>query len=138
MLLNVLPHLIACWNRWREELRPSAWFGVIHGDHLCWLVAQGKTLLAVRSLQLPAAANQTVLRRLLTTEALRLAIPAPTELQLCGNVPAHWSGAGSSGLICQWLDDPSRSAVRWAVSKPAEAAGDGEGDALPLAMAVAA
>jgi len=70
-----------------------------------------------------AQATRDWLVQTLRLEAMRLMLPMPAEIQLCGEVPAHWTKAQPDGLACSQLD----AAVRL----------DGQADAGAASSAVA-
>ena len=88
-VVGITPHFVSAWNRWHGALKPGAWFGLAH-DGVLRLGAprHGGRLGAVRTLALPAGADHYWLTQTLAREALLLDLPAPTLLQLCGQVPA--------------------------------------------------
>ncbi|MEC5217701.1 hypothetical protein RCH09_002663 [Actimicrobium sp. GrIS 1.19] len=105
-VLAITPQFFAAWNRWRKELRPDAWFAIVHDDVLTIGAIAQQRLRAVRA---TAMTNEVLhdrqwLPRHLQREALRLNLAMPAALQLCGDAPAHWTVQGSDGVRCTRLD----------------------------------
>ena len=110
-LCEIVPHFVAMLNRHRAALKPGAWFGLVH-DQVLTLGAIDETnragIAAVRAAALPdgvdaeaeaeAGAGAAWLAEHIAREALRLNLPAPQHLQLCGSVPPAWLGAKVSAL----------------------------------------
>lgn len=108
-LVAVAPHFIAAWNRWRGRLKPGAWFGVAQGGTLTLGAPQQRRLCAVRSAPFPAEAwqDKAALPGHLRREALRLNLPPPDTLHLCGQVGGFAPGQASltlGGLTLERLD----------------------------------
>jgi hypothetical protein len=64
----------------------------------------------VRAVAVPAGADGAWLATHVTREALRLDVPAPGRLQLCGDAPANWQTQGK--LACT-LFDAGRNGAGW-------------------------
>lgn len=96
VLLEVVPQFVAACNRWRKQVRPDAWYGLVH-DGVLTLHAGG----AVRAVALPVSAGPDWLAAQLQREALRLNIAAPQRLMASGAVPASWV----DGTLCTRLGD---------------------------------
>jgi hypothetical protein len=115
-LLEVVPQFIAAWNCWHRAVRAPAWFGIVHEQILTLGVIDHKRLCAVRTLPLPDIVWQDGqwLPARLAQEALRLNLPAPAQLQLCGDLPGQWMTHTLDSLQCMRLDatsQPPRSAA---------------------------
>lgn len=110
-VVEIVPHFVAAWNRWRGALKPGAWFGLLHQRLLTLAAIEGGRVRAVRALPVPAGADHGWLSQALTREALLHQLEAPPLLQLCGAPPAQWSAAvGHPGQIpCAALDAPARA-----------------------------
>ncbi len=69
-----------------------------------------RRLCAVRAARLPEGAGQdrAWLARHLKREALRLELPMPARLDLCGAVPEPWLQPAPDGLSCTRLGDRER------------------------------
>ncbi|WP_426111098.1 hypothetical protein [Massilia sp. PWRC2] len=92
-VLEVAPQFVVMLNRWRASLAPGDWFGVVHDGVLTLGVCDGNgggALLALRALASGAHPNGAALREQVAREALRLNLPAPARLRLCGSVPPAW------------------------------------------------
>ena len=91
-LLSVAPQFVVAWNAWCRKIGPDDWFGVMHENRMTYAVAGEKGPAAVGAVNLPpqAIADQERLHEILLRDALRLNVPAPQVLKLCGRVPLHW------------------------------------------------
>jgi hypothetical protein len=110
-LVGLTPQFVALWNRWRKQLKNGAWLGIVHGGTLTLGAAAHGHLQAVRTAAIPVGAGGiTWLREHLAREAMRLNLPAPQLLQLCGAYPADWitvNGAltdAADNLVCAALE----------------------------------
>ena len=105
-LVSLAPQFILAWNRWRKKLQPHAWFGVAHASMLTLGAVDAQRLCAVRAITMPPGAWQDShwLPEQLTREALRLNLPAPSHIQLCGSVPGQWVSQSFGALTCTRLD----------------------------------
>lgn len=92
VLLEVAPHFVAAWNSWRKHLQEGIWFGVLHQKVLTFAVLGKNGPEFVRDVALPdeAMRDQHRVPEILAREALRLNVPMPPEIRLCGQIPAHW------------------------------------------------
>lgn len=90
-IVDIVPHFVTAWNRWRGALKAGAWFGLAHDNLLTLGAVQGKRLHAVRALPIPHGADHYWITQTLTREALLLDLDAPQLLQLCGTPPAAWT-----------------------------------------------
>ena len=92
VLLEVAPHFVAAWNSWLKQLQEGIWFGVLHQNVLAFAVVGQNGLEVTRDVTLPdeAMRDQHRVPEILAREALRLNVPMPQEIRLCGQVPAHW------------------------------------------------
>jgi len=84
--VEAVPPLVAAWNAGRRQLRDGTWLGVFQAEVLMLAAVQDGHLRAVRRIdrsQQPTDGLSLLLER----EALRLGLPAPTELQWCGELP---------------------------------------------------
>ena len=99
-VVGIAPHFVTTWNRWCRDLLPGAWFGMLHERTLTLAViapaAQGGGVRALRTLPVPAAADQHWLSQTLRREALLQGLEAPALLQVCGAVPSAWLRASGS------------------------------------------
>jgi len=100
-LVGLTPQFVAIWNRWRKQLKSGAWLGIVHGDMLTLGASARGHLQAVRTTAIPAdpagADGALWLKEHLMREAMRLNLPAPRLLQLCGVYPPDWIGAAGAG-----------------------------------------
>jgi hypothetical protein len=92
VLLEVAPQFVVAWNRWRNDLHAGVWFGVLHHKVLTFAVLGQNGLEVTRDVTLPdeAMRDQHRVPEILAREALRLNVPMPPEIRLCGQIPAHW------------------------------------------------
>lgn len=91
--VEIVPQFLALFNRWRDAVGPGAWFGVLHDGVLTLGACERGAIAAVRAVKVPDGAGAAWLAEHLDREALRLNLPPPERLQLCGDVPAAWIGA---------------------------------------------
>lgn len=91
-LVEVVPQMVAGWNRWRHLIAPDAWYGLVHDGVLTFGIPESAGLGAVRAAQVPAGADARWLEAHAAREALRLGVAAPARLQLSGQVPEAWRG----------------------------------------------
>ncbi|WP_332847857.1 hypothetical protein [Massilia sp. S19_KUP03_FR1] len=110
-LVEVTPQFVAAFNGVRAKLADDAWFGVLQAGVLTLGVqAVAGHLGAVRAVAVPAGADGAWLATHVTREALRLDVPAPGRLQLCGDAPSNWQTQGK--LACT-LFDAGRNGAGW-------------------------
>jgi hypothetical protein len=104
-LIEVAPQFIVGWNRWRTALRPAAWFGVTQDDAITFAAMDQGRLCSMRSVirQPRDRERQGWLQEQITREALRLHIPAPSVIQLCGSRSPQWTNSGNDSLSTTWL-----------------------------------
>lgn len=100
-VIEIVPQFVAVLNRWGGALRPGSWFGQVHEQVLTLGAADGGAIAAVRAAAWPPGADGAWLAEHVAREALRLNLPAPERLQLCGSVPPAW--LGSSAIACSQL-----------------------------------
>ncbi|GAA4030722.1 hypothetical protein [Actimicrobium antarcticum] len=110
----ILPHCVAAWNRWHGALKNGDWFGVAHDGMLSLLILDGANMIALRRQSIDQAdmKNPAWLTEYVQREALRLNLPAPQRVQLCGEVPQPWTGIAPQRIACLALVDnklPARS-----------------------------
>ena len=105
-IVDIVPHFVTAWNRWRGALKTGAWFGLAHDNLLTLGAVQGKRLRAVRALPIPHGADHYWITQTLTREALLLDLEVPQLLQLCGAVPAAWAKPvlNASHIACSAFD----------------------------------
>ena len=99
-LLSIVPQLIAAWNFWRKKLKPGAWLGLIHDNTLTLAAIDQQRVCAVRATVVPEGAwqDREWLPGHLAREALRLNLPTPAQLQLCGPIPGQSAATALSPL----------------------------------------
>ncbi|SFV14628.1 hypothetical protein [Pseudoduganella namucuonensis] len=127
-LVEVRPHFVTAWNRWRDAVKPGAWFGQLHDGMLTLAIVDGKRLHSVRALAAPEgagrAADHAWLAQTLRREALLAGLPMPELLQLCGQVPATLTaataaaGAGRAApeVAVQALGAPPPGEEKWSLA----------------------
>jgi hypothetical protein len=105
-LVEIAPQFIAAWNRWQSSIRPGAWFGVVGNGLVTFAALHQGNMHSVRSVPLavPNQIDPFFLHDHLMREALRLHIPLPAEMQLCGFQPEHWTAQATDQLTFNWLD----------------------------------
>lgn len=101
-LVEIVPQFVAGWNQWRAAIQPGAWYGLVQHGVLTLGAVDGGQVRAVRPAALPDGAGLDWLAQHVAREALRLNLAPPARLQLSGQAPAAWSGAGP--LACALLD----------------------------------
>lgn len=113
VLLEVAPQFVVAWNRWRADLLAGAWFGVLHQRTLTFAALGQNGPEAVREVVLPEEAlhDQHCVPEILAREALRLNLPMPPEIRLCGQIPAHWAMQKTGNLTFVRLDRDSPAHV---------------------------
>jgi hypothetical protein len=112
---QIVPQFIAAWNRWRHALEPGAWFGLVQSDTLTLGAIAQQRLRAIRVARIPdspARPTQWLFEHV-GREALRLSVPVPDRLQLCGRLERHWAGTTIGSLTCEHLesDQPASNVV---------------------------
>lgn len=109
----LLPHGIAAWNRWHDQLQRGDWFGVAHADWLTLFGIEGGALRAVRrvALRQEDMLDPTWPAQCIEREALRLNLPLPQRVRLCGEVPQPWTLAATGQLPCLALQQKNLPAL---------------------------
>ncbi|MGZ3238103.1 MAG: hypothetical protein ACXU8A_12080, partial [Burkholderiaceae bacterium] len=104
-LLEIAPHFIVAWNRWHKELDPASWFGMLHDNVFTLGAIDQQRLYAVRAISMAAddMQDKNWLLEYVTCEALRLNLPVPSHIQVCGQVPAHWVSHRAGLFRCSQL-----------------------------------
>jgi len=107
-LVQLAPGFVVAWNRWRSHLFAQAWFAQLVGQRLTVGVVDKFDLLAVRSTPVPpdGLVHKQWLQDYVAREALRLGVPQPKQLQLCGVAPSAWFLRDAGGLVCTALNAP--------------------------------
>jgi len=105
-LLEIAPQFMAAWNRSRNVIGKTSWFGVLHDNVLSIGAISRQRLCAVRVARLPedAGRERDWLCGHLKREALRLDLPMPSRIELSGAVPEPWLQQSADGLRCTRLD----------------------------------
>lgn len=105
-LIEVVPQFIAAWNRWRSALKSDAWFGLAHANRLILGAIENKRLCATWSVAIPAQGQDSKhwLAEHVTREALRLNLPMPNRVQLCGASSEPWALQSAGSLVYERLD----------------------------------
>jgi hypothetical protein len=113
-IVGVEPHFVSAWNRWRSAVKPGAWFALAHDQLLTLAPLDAGGVRALRTVTIPAGADQAWLTHTLQREALLLDLAPPTLLQACGAVPAAWARPRTDlapGVIgCEVLDHAQQAA----------------------------
>jgi hypothetical protein len=94
-LVEIVPQFVAAMNQWRGQRAAGAWFGQLHAGVLTVAAYDEDALCAVRATPVPDGAGSDWLDAFLAREALRLGLPRPQQLQLCGPAPQSWKSACS-------------------------------------------
>jgi hypothetical protein len=119
VLLEIAPQFVVAWNRFRRDITPGAWFGLLHGQVLMLAVPNENGLNAIREVALPAGVlkSQALMPEMLLREALRMNLAMPSEIRLCGQWPAHWAMQKTGELAFVRLDAPPAGAPRSAAAE---------------------
>lgn len=108
-LMSIMPQFVAVWNKWHADLHADAWFGVVQQDALTLGAIDRQRLCAVRAVAIPSDGHsRDWLHAHVMREALRLNVPVPGQLHLCGTAPANWMAASAespAGLTIHLLED---------------------------------
>ena len=105
-LVEIVPQFVAAMNAWRRLHRPSAWFGLMHGQVLTLAAYDGRTLAALRTTVVPPGADREWLESHVAREALRVGVGRPERVQVCGPAPRGWaSHEGRLKFGCTLLED---------------------------------
>jgi hypothetical protein len=110
-LVEIAPQFVAGWNRWHRELKPGAWFGLVHNGVLTLGAIDAGQVCAVRASAVPEGASVDWLGQHVAREALRLNLAVPQRLQLSGRGNPAWNNS-SGAFACAWLSpqiDTARS-----------------------------
>lgn len=93
-LLSVVPQFVVVWNKWYRKLNADAWFGVAQENVLTLgAIEQGpqQHLRAIYTTSIPLnGQDPRWIQDQVSRTALRLNLPAPSQLQLYGNLPSNW------------------------------------------------
>jgi len=94
-LVSVQPLFAAVWNHWHRALAPGHWLGICSADAVTLCVAPRRHVEQLRRLDFTQSHTQEPrwLVEAAQRESLRLGLPAPVALALCGAVPAAWRNA---------------------------------------------
>jgi len=108
ILQQIAPQFVVAWNRWRAQLSEAAWFGVMRENSLTVAALAAGGMQAVREINLHSEVvrEQGLLSKLLAREALRMNIPKPEAISLCGELPQHWVMQQMDDLTFTRLDNP--------------------------------
>lgn len=90
-LIRIAPQFVYGWNQRRRTPR-DAWFGTLHGNDMTLGAICESRLVAIRRLSLTAAQRSdphSVVAEI-NRGALKLSLPEPTVIELCGAVPKEW------------------------------------------------
>lgn len=109
-LIGIVPRFVDAWNRWHAKLNATAWFGVVQDNVLTLGVINRQRLDTVRTSAIPATGwdDEQWLPQYLGREALRLNLPMPDQIRLCGSIPGHWTTCTMGSLHCTRLDAGQR------------------------------
>ena len=91
-LVSVQPLFAALWNHWHRALVPGQWLGICGADAVTLCVAPKRHVEQLRRLDFADAQAQEPRWPMdaAQRESLRLGLPAPAALALCGAVPTAW------------------------------------------------
>lgn len=105
-VVRVQPQFVAALNQWRNRRRAGAWFGVLQSQVLTLALFDGSSLAAVRPVPVLEQAGRAWLEEVIAREALRVGLPYPELVQICGPAPAEWASPGDGlKFVCGLLDD---------------------------------
>ena len=99
-LVSVQPLFAALWNHWHAALEPGQWLGICGAGVLTLCVAPQRHVEQLRRLDFaPSDAQEPFWPvEAAQREGLRLGLPAPAKLALCGAVPPGWRGSSTHYL----------------------------------------
>ena len=106
-VVSMVPRFIRCWNRWHRHLGESTWFGIVHTGSLTLAAIEGGRLVEIRRVTVPQQAlqKQAWLNDQVGRETLRLGLPMPRNLRLCGDIPDMWlAQSNGAGIDVRRLD----------------------------------
>jgi hypothetical protein len=105
-ITSIIPHFIATWNHWHQNLPTTSWFGVVNEGQLTLGIVDQDRLCNVRTATLTDNIwdDPEWLPDYINREALRLNVPAINSLQLCGDIPGQWTTCTIGKLQCVRLD----------------------------------
>lgn len=89
-LIEIAPQFTALFNRWHARIDDGDWFGVVHDGVLTLGACEHGAISTLRAIATGAQANSGWLAEHVAREALRLNVPVPERLRLCGAVPSAW------------------------------------------------
>jgi hypothetical protein len=109
VLQAIAPQFVVAWNRWRRQLSQEAWFGVMNEHTLMVAALDSGGMHTIREIGISdeVLRDQRLLSKLLAREALRMNIPKPDAIRLCGQVPVHWVMQQMDDLGFTRLDNPA-------------------------------
>lgn len=114
-LTSIAPHFIVTWNQSRQQLRAGAWLGILQGQRFSLAATAKRRIAAIRSTSVsPLPVNQEWLATYVQREALRLNLPMPELIQVCGLPGDLSSGNPTTGMQFEKLTnkfDNSRNAA---------------------------
>lgn len=125
-LLSIVPQFVIAWNRWHPDLNHNDWFGIGHDGCLSFAAIDQNTLHSVRTIPIDAAAWQDPqwLAAHLEREALRMNLPPPSRIRLCGAIPSRIFTHCAPPLECIRLEARDNPAWEEAASAPMAIAAD--------------
>jgi len=94
-LVSVQPLFAAVWNHWHAALQPGQWLGICGDGVLTLCIAPQRHMEQLRRWDFAPADAHTLLWPVEAAqrEAMRLGLPSPAAVGLCGAVPLAWRGA---------------------------------------------
>jgi hypothetical protein len=100
-LVSVEPVFAAVWNHVCGALAPGQWLAICQGAVLTLCIAPATHLQALRRLDFTAAQAQDAgwLAAAVRHESLRLGLPVPAVLAVCGEPPPAWTEADGRRLL---------------------------------------
>lgn len=106
ILMEMVPHFVAAWNRYSAALKPGAWFAVVHNRNLTMAAIEGRRLVATRAMAIPEDPGSRLrwVREELRREGLRLNLAMPPRLQFCGDLHTQQPLQAEGEFVFERLD----------------------------------
>lgn len=104
IVTSVRPAFVVAFNRWRRSLAPGGWLAVLHDGRLTTAAMGKHGVTSLRSTRLGSGCiTARWLEAHVSREALRLNVPTPPELRICGT-PLDPSDSHTESISIMPLD----------------------------------
>jgi hypothetical protein len=105
-VVELQPQFIAALNQWRGQRSQGAWFGMFQSQLLTLALSDRGTLKGVCTMPVPVQCGRNWLENVVAREALRVGLPRPKVIEICGAAPSGWGAStGEGALVCTLLDE---------------------------------